>query len=361
MSARTHTHTLMSRHACTHTQAHTHTHTHTLPHMCVRALTHERVQALARMALPSTRALAPHVRAHVRKCPPSRFPPPCAPDCGLWRSGPPLVPPPPPLHSYARNAMHCACARARAGVVVSRASDGTWSAPCSVAAYGLGWGFQVGGELTDLLLVLRTDEAVSAAPACTRLGMYPTCYLPHMYPCSAQMMQGRALACPLGAAWAGPAARQQGGLCHARPGTVAGVLLGAQSRLLQTRLRPDQAPLRPGMCSASVSPAPIVRPCVFRAWVEGVRPFLWSQLMPRECVCVGVCCFCARAHLQVRAFNGAVHVGLGGNVAVAAGPLGRHADATLMVGLLLLLLLLLPSVCVCVCVCVCVRARLCAH
>jgi len=31
-----------------------------------------------------------------------------------------------------------------------------------VAAYGLGWGFQVGGELTDLLLVLRTDEAVSA-------------------------------------------------------------------------------------------------------------------------------------------------------------------------------------------------------
>eukprot|EP00983_Pelagomonas_calceolata_P020527 646639-Pelagomonas_calceolata.AAC.3 len=34
---------------------------------------------------------------------------------------------------------------------------------------------------------------------------------------------------------------------------------------------------------------------------------------------------------EVRAFNGAVHVGLGGNVSVAAGPLGRHADATLMV------------------------------
>jgi lipid-binding SYLF domain-containing protein len=35
--------------------------------------------------------------------------------------------------------------------------------------------------------------------------------------------------------------------------------------------------------------------------------------------------------VQVRAFDGAVHIGLGGNISVAAGPLGRHADATLMV------------------------------
>lgn len=48
------------------------------------------------------------------------------------------------------------------GIIVSRASDGTWSAPCSVAAYGVGWGFQLGGELTDLMLVLHSDEAVKA-------------------------------------------------------------------------------------------------------------------------------------------------------------------------------------------------------
>ncbi len=47
------------------------------------------------------------------------------------------------------------------GVVVSRNSAGQWSAPCAVAAAGVGWGFQIGGELTDLLLVLRTPEAVS--------------------------------------------------------------------------------------------------------------------------------------------------------------------------------------------------------
>jgi hypothetical protein len=42
--------------------------------------------------------------------------------------------------------------------------------------------------------------------------------------------------------------------------------------------------------------------------------------------------FCSHLlFIQVRAFNGAVHVGLGGNVSVAAGPLGRHADATIMV------------------------------
>ncbi len=47
------------------------------------------------------------------------------------------------------------------GLVLARQADGTWSAPCAAACYGLGWGLQVGGELTDLLLVLRNEEAVS--------------------------------------------------------------------------------------------------------------------------------------------------------------------------------------------------------
>lgn len=49
------------------------------------------------------------------------------------------------------------------GLVLSRTADGAgWSAPCSIACYGLGWGLQLGTELTDLLLVLRTDEALQA-------------------------------------------------------------------------------------------------------------------------------------------------------------------------------------------------------
>eukprot|EP00879_Flechtneria_rotunda_P009791 GHRR01010241.1.p1 GENE.GHRR01010241.1~~GHRR01010241.1.p1 ORF type:complete len:565 (+),score=243.91 GHRR01010241.1:902-2596(+) len=48
------------------------------------------------------------------------------------------------------------------GVVISRERSGSWSAPCAAACYGLGWGLQIGGQLTDVLLVLRTEEAVRA-------------------------------------------------------------------------------------------------------------------------------------------------------------------------------------------------------
>lgn len=46
------------------------------------------------------------------------------------------------------------------GVVVSRGASGGWSAPCSVALAGLGWGLAVGAQLADVVLVLRSDEAV---------------------------------------------------------------------------------------------------------------------------------------------------------------------------------------------------------
>ncbi|KAL3677641.1 hypothetical protein R1sor_027589 [Riccia sorocarpa] len=48
------------------------------------------------------------------------------------------------------------------GLVVSRRRDGSWSAPSAIASCGLGWGAQVGGELTDFIIVLRTEEAVKA-------------------------------------------------------------------------------------------------------------------------------------------------------------------------------------------------------
>lgn len=46
------------------------------------------------------------------------------------------------------------------GLVISRLADGNWSAPSSVLLSGMGWGFQFGGELTDVILILTTDKAV---------------------------------------------------------------------------------------------------------------------------------------------------------------------------------------------------------
>ncbi len=46
------------------------------------------------------------------------------------------------------------------GLVVSRLPDNTWSAPSAITISGMGWGLQAGGELTDVLLVLSTDDAV---------------------------------------------------------------------------------------------------------------------------------------------------------------------------------------------------------
>ncbi|GIL55177.1 hypothetical protein Vafri_10769 [Volvox africanus] len=46
------------------------------------------------------------------------------------------------------------------GLVVAR-TPGGWSAPCAISAAGFGWGLQLGGELADVLLVLRSREALS--------------------------------------------------------------------------------------------------------------------------------------------------------------------------------------------------------
>ncbi|KAK2396011.1 RING/FYVE/PHD-type zinc finger family protein [Trifolium repens] len=46
------------------------------------------------------------------------------------------------------------------GLVVSRRSDGSWSAPSAIFSMGLGWGAQIGGELMDFIIVLRDFKAV---------------------------------------------------------------------------------------------------------------------------------------------------------------------------------------------------------
>lgn len=46
------------------------------------------------------------------------------------------------------------------GLIVTKARDGTWSAPSALMISGLGWGFQVGAEVTDVMLILTSDSAV---------------------------------------------------------------------------------------------------------------------------------------------------------------------------------------------------------
>lgn len=47
------------------------------------------------------------------------------------------------------------------GLVVARLDKG-WSAPSAIGTGSVGWGFQIGGEVTDLVLVLNTKAAVEA-------------------------------------------------------------------------------------------------------------------------------------------------------------------------------------------------------
>jgi lipid-binding SYLF domain-containing protein len=48
------------------------------------------------------------------------------------------------------------------GLIVARLSDGRWSAPSAVQMTGVGWGLQVGAELTTVMLILATESAVNA-------------------------------------------------------------------------------------------------------------------------------------------------------------------------------------------------------
>lgn len=48
------------------------------------------------------------------------------------------------------------------GIVISRLPDRSWSAPSAICCTGIGWGFQIGGEITDVVIVLNTKAAVEA-------------------------------------------------------------------------------------------------------------------------------------------------------------------------------------------------------
>ncbi len=48
------------------------------------------------------------------------------------------------------------------GVLIARLPNGSWSGPVGVATGGLGVGFQAGGQNTEFVIVLNTDDAVRA-------------------------------------------------------------------------------------------------------------------------------------------------------------------------------------------------------
>nr|XP_010915462.1 lateral signaling target protein 2 homolog isoform X1 [Elaeis guineensis]XP_029119064.1 lateral signaling target protein 2 homolog isoform X1 [Elaeis guineensis]XP_029119065.1 lateral signaling target protein 2 homolog isoform X1 [Elaeis guineensis] len=57
------------------------------------------------------------------------------------------------------------------GLVIARREDGSWSPPSAICSFGVGWGAQAGGELTDFIIVLRTKEAVKTFSGNTHLSV----------------------------------------------------------------------------------------------------------------------------------------------------------------------------------------------
>lgn len=52
--------------------------------------------------------------------------------------------------------------KAGSGVVIARLPDGTWSAPSCIATGGVGFGFQVGADISEFVVALNSQEAISA-------------------------------------------------------------------------------------------------------------------------------------------------------------------------------------------------------
>uniref|UniRef100_A0A452SAQ4 SH3 domain-containing YSC84-like protein 1 n=1 Tax=Ursus americanus TaxID=9643 RepID=A0A452SAQ4_URSAM len=53
-------------------------------------------------------------------------------------------------------------ARGGSGVVLARLPDGKWSAPSAIGIAGVGGGFEIGIEVSDLVIILNYDRAVEA-------------------------------------------------------------------------------------------------------------------------------------------------------------------------------------------------------
>ncbi len=52
--------------------------------------------------------------------------------------------------------------KAGSGLVIARLPDGSWSAPSCIATGGVGWGLQIGADITDFVIVLNSEDAVKA-------------------------------------------------------------------------------------------------------------------------------------------------------------------------------------------------------
>ncbi|CAG8818360.1 28240_t:CDS:2, partial [Racocetra persica] len=52
--------------------------------------------------------------------------------------------------------------RVGSGLVVARLEDGSWSAPSAIMTGGMGFGGQLGAELTDFVIVLNSRAAVKS-------------------------------------------------------------------------------------------------------------------------------------------------------------------------------------------------------
>lgn len=52
--------------------------------------------------------------------------------------------------------------KAGSGLVVARLPDGSWSAPSCIATGGVGWGLQIGADITDFVVVLNSEDALRA-------------------------------------------------------------------------------------------------------------------------------------------------------------------------------------------------------
>ncbi|KDR82589.1 hypothetical protein GALMADRAFT_237983 [Galerina marginata CBS 339.88] len=52
--------------------------------------------------------------------------------------------------------------KAGSGLVIARLPDGSWSAPSCIATGGVGWGLQIGADITDFVIVLNSEDAVRA-------------------------------------------------------------------------------------------------------------------------------------------------------------------------------------------------------
>lgn len=46
--------------------------------------------------------------------------------------------------------------------MIARLPDGSWSAPSCIATGGMGWGLQIGADITDFVIVLNSEDAVRA-------------------------------------------------------------------------------------------------------------------------------------------------------------------------------------------------------